>query len=190
MMMATLVFIVLVSQSISPLIINNHDAYANNILYVENQQIAESQAYTTLNERLTELSSSESKTSKQATPTVNADSLINDAKGLIGSPYVWGGTTPEGFDSSGFIHYVFKQNGITLSRTHREYWEEGESVSVPEPGDVVFFETYQPGPSHAGIYIGNNEFIHNSSSKGVIITSMDNPYWKPRYIGAKRYFKP
>jgi cell wall-associated NlpC family hydrolase len=185
MMKATLIFIILVSQNISQLTINDYDTHENKCLYMENPKI-----YTTLNTGLIEMKSLEKNDTKHTTRTVNPDSLISDAKGLLGSPYVWGGTTPEGFDSSGFIHYVFKQNGITISRTHREYWNEGESVSVPEPGDVVFFETYQPGPSHAGIYIGNNEFIHNSSSKGVIITSMDNPYWKPRYIGAKRYFLP
>lgn len=132
--------------------------------------------------------SSSSPGSSAGSESAGADALISDAKNLLGSSYVWGGTTPDGFDSSGFITYVFRQNGIKLSRTHREYWHEGESVSSPRRGDVVFFETYREGPSHAGIYLGNNEFIHNSSSQGVIITSMDNPYWSPKYIGAKRYF--
>ncbi|UTR13220.1 NlpC/P60 family protein [Salipaludibacillus sp. LMS25] len=153
--------------------------------------LAGQHTYTRLaNEASNPVSSSEDKNRSLSSAAVATDRLINDAKSLLGSPYVWGGTTPDGFDSSGFIHYVFRQNGIDLPRTHREYWDEGEPVSTPKRGDIVFFETYQPGPSHAGIYLGNNQFIHTSSSKGVIITSMDNPYWNPKYIGAKRYFQP
>ncbi|AOM84249.1 C40 family peptidase [Salisediminibacterium beveridgei] len=131
----------------------------------------------------TQSSSSSSNTSSSS----NVESLVSDAKQQIGAPYSWGGTTPSGFDSSGYIVYVFAQNGIDLSRTHREYYHEGTSVSSPSRGDVVFFQTYLDAPSHAGIYLGDNTFIHNSSSQGVIITSMDNSYWSPRYIGAKRY---
>lgn len=115
------------------------------------------------------------------------ESLINNAKSFIGTPYVWGGTTPKGFDSSGFIIYVFKQNGLTLPRTHSEYWHLGTPVNNRQKGDVVFFETYKQGPSHAGIYLGDGKFIHNSSTQGVIITRMDNSYWSPRYIGTKRF---
>jgi putative cell wall-binding protein len=115
-------------------------------------------------------------------------SLINTAKALQGVPYTYGGTTPSGFDCSGYINYVYKQHGIELPRTTRDIWNVGTKVSQPSIGDIVFFETYKPGPSHAGIYIGNNEFIHASSSRGVSITSMDNSYFKPRYLGAKRVF--
>ncbi|WNF37491.1 peptidoglycan-binding protein [Bacillaceae bacterium IKA-2] len=125
--------------------------------------------------------------SNETSNTSNVNQLIQGAEDLLGSSYVWGGTTPAGFDSSGFIVYVFKENGINLSRTHREYYHEGASVSTAQKGDVVFFETYLNEPSHAGIYLGNNTFIHNSSTQGVIITSMDNSYWSPKYIGAKRY---
>lgn len=124
-----------------------------------------------------------------ATQGVNAEALIQTAKQYTGVPYQWGGTSPsEGFDCSGFLHYVFAKHNITIPRTTASIYSAGTSVSSPERGDIVYFETYKKGPSHAGIYIGNGQFIHASSSKGITISSMDNPYWSPRYLGAKSYF--
>lgn len=115
-----------------------------------------------------------------------ADQLVKEAKKYLGVPYAWGGSSPNGFDCSGFLNYVFdKGSDINLPRTVSEIYKEGTKVSKPEVGDIVFFETYKPGASHAGIYIGNDQFIHSSSSKGVSITSMDNSYWSKRYLGAK-----
>lgn len=113
---------------------------------------------------------------------------IAEGKKVLGTPYKWGGTTPAGFDCSGFIGYTFKKAGKTLPRTTAEIYKQGKAVSKSnlQEGDFVYFQTYKKGPSHMGIYIGNNEFIHSSSSKGVSITSLDNSYWKKRYIGAKR----
>ena len=112
--------------------------------------------------------------------------MIAEASIHIGTPYVWGGTTPSGFDCSGFVQYVFAQQGISIPRTVATQWNAATAVSQPSVGDIVFFETYTNGPSHNGIYIGNNQFIHSGSSTGVTITSMDNSYWKARYLGAKR----
>jgi peptidoglycan endopeptidase LytE len=114
--------------------------------------------------------------------------LVADASELLGKPYVWGGETPEvGFDCSGLIVYLFQKQGISLPRTVAMIWNVGTPVSSPSVGDIVFFETRQSGPSHAGIYIGNRQFIHSGSSTGVTISNLDSSYWKARYLGAKRY---
>ncbi|KHF39121.1 C40 family peptidase [Halalkalibacter okhensis] len=117
--------------------------------------------------------------------TFNADALIAEARKYIGVPYVWGGSTPAGFDCSGFLNYVYMKQGIALPRTVATIWGATKLVSSPQKGDIVFFETISPGPSHAGIYIGNNQFIHAGSSTGVTIADRNNSYWKPRYLGAK-----
>lgn len=116
----------------------------------------------------------------------NTGALIDTAKSYLGVPYLWGGTTPKGFDCSGFLNHVFNIHGVSMPRTTAEIWNSGKDVATPEIGDIVFFTTYQPGPSHAGIYIGNNEFIHASSTSGVTVHSLSNSYFKPRYLGAKR----
>lgn len=113
--------------------------------------------------------------------------LIATASSFKGTPYVWGGTTPAGFDCSGFIQYVFNQYGKKLPRTTKELFNQGQSVSTLQAGDIVFFTTYRSGPSHAGIYIGDRQFIHSGSSNGVTHASLDSSYWSKRYLGAKRF---
>lgn len=118
-----------------------------------------------------------------------SDSLINNSKQYIGTPYVFGAKSPvKGFDCSGFSQYVFEKIGVTIPRTTREQYKIGESIGKEDliKGDLVFFETYRSGPSHLGIYIENNKFIHASTSRGVTISSLDESYWKSRYIGARR----
>lgn len=120
--------------------------------------------------------------------TTTAQKIITTAKKYIGVPYKWGGTSPSGFDCSGFVQYVFKAHGITLPRTSQQQYKVGTAVSKAnlKPGDLVFFNTSGSGVSHLGIYIGDNQFIHASTSKGVTITSLSNSYWSARYIGARR----
>lgn len=120
---------------------------------------------------------------------VTAQQIIATAKKYIGVPYLWGGMTPAGFDCSGYVQYVFKAHGISLPRTSKQQWAVGTSVSKAQlqPGDLVFFQnTYTTGVSHLGIYIGDGQFIHASSSQGVTISRLDNSYWISHYLGAKR----
>ena len=116
------------------------------------------------------------------------DQAVNLAYDYLGVPYVWGGTSPKGFDCSGFTQYVYKQLGITLNRTAAQQLKNGTSVTNLQTGDLVFFtNTYatSAAASHVGIYIGNNQFIH-AANGGVKITSLDHEYYAPRYIGARR----
>jgi D-gamma-glutamyl-meso-diaminopimelic acid endopeptidase CwlS/peptidoglycan endopeptidase LytE len=116
------------------------------------------------------------------------DTLITEAKKYIGVPYVWGGTTTTGFDCSGYLHFVYQKVGISIPRTVATIWKATTPIASPKIGDLVFFETYSAGPSHAGIYLGNNQFIHASSSKGVTISDLNDTYWKPRYLGVRTPF--
>lgn len=115
--------------------------------------------------------------------TSSSSGITGTAKQYIGSPYVWGGESPSGFDCSGFINYVYEKHGESIPRTVSGMYSASSKVSSPSPGDVVFFDT-RGGPSHAGIYVGNNEFIHSGSSTGVTTSSLDSSYWGPRYMGA------
>lgn len=116
--------------------------------------------------------------------------LTSTAHSYLGTPYLMGGTTRRAIDCSAFTQNVFSAHGIKLPRTADVQYNVGTKVpkGQEQPGDLVFFETYLPGPSHVGIYLGNGKFIHASSSRGVTITPLNSYYFGPRYLGAKRVF--
>ncbi len=118
----------------------------------------------------------------------NVNKVVSTGKKFIGTPYRSGGTTPKGFDCSGFVGYTYKKAvGKKLSRTSASMYKQGQKVakSKLKKGDLVFFNTSGKGVSHVAIYIGSNKVIH-SVSKGVKIDSLSSSYWKKRYVGAKR----
>jgi len=134
-------------------------------------------------------SNSNSGSSSSSNAGYNVNKLISTAKGLNGTPYVWGGSSTSGFDCSGFIHYTFKNAGKDLGRLSSDgYYNRSQHVNKPQEGDLVFFAgTYRSGISHLGIYLGNNEFIH-AGSNGVEISNLDNPYWKKHFDSYKRFY--
>jgi len=119
-----------------------------------------------------------------------ANEIIRTAKNYLGTRYLWGGTTPRGFDCSGFMLYVFTQHGIHLNRSSREQVRNGFPVTRTEliPGDLLFFGSGNH-INHVGMYIGNNEYIHSSSNLtgGVIITNLNTCHYSARsFITARR----
>ncbi|WP_285396589.1 peptidoglycan endopeptidase [Lysinibacillus sp. fls2-241-R2A-57] len=130
-------------------------------------------------------------TSKE--PTANGQAVykktIEVANTLVGTPYVYGGITPEGLDCSGFIYYAFNQGGLKIGRDSSEGYFNGNTTQVNNPvaGDLVFFEnTYKNGISHMGIYLGDNKFIH-SGSDGVEVSDVTYSYWSQRLVSYKRF---
>ena len=121
-----------------------------------------------------------------------AGDVIRNAMGALGVPYRRGGTSAEtGFDCSGFVRSMYQQTvGLMLPRTAAEQAAGTASIDKTDlrPGDLVFFETYCPGPSHVGIYLGGGNFIHASSSRGVCVSNLSDSYYKSRYLGARRFF--
>ena len=124
-------------------------------------------------------------------PQKQVPSIIKTAKQYIGTPYKFGGNTPKGFDCSGYLQYVFNKHKYTLPRSADTQYNIGKNITkaMLREGDLVFFSTYEKGPSHCGIYLGHNKFIHASSSKGIRIDELTDAYWQPRYLGAKRITK-
>ena len=123
------------------------------------------------------------------TASATGERAVQLALQFLGVPYVWGGATPAGFDCSGLVMYVYAQLGIPL--THYSGAQFHEGVAVPpnelEPGDIVFFDASANGPQHEGLYIGNGEFVQAPHSGDVVkISSLDDPQYALRYVGAVR----
>lgn len=123
--------------------------------------------------------------------TTTGSGVVNFALGYQGAPYRYGGSSPAGFDCSGFVSYVYRSTlKLELPRSAEGMYSRGQSVEQSElqPGDLVFFNTLGRSLSHVGIYIGNGQFVHATSSgtKRVMVSALVESYWSKRYNGAKR----
>ena len=141
----------------------------------------------------TKPSSSSSSNSGSTSVSSSASSVIAYAKTLLGKPYVWGAQGPNSFDCSGFTYYVFKNKaGIVLPRTSSAQSKYGTSVSWSnlKAGDLMFFDTNGANNgqvSHVGLYIGNGQMIHASSSqRKIVITGVNTSYYKNAFVNARR----
>jgi len=113
--------------------------------------------------------------------------IISIAKRFLGRPYSYGANGPSSFDCSGFVRYIYSLYGVDLPRVASDQARAGQKVSPSVPGDLVFFSDRKDGYiTHVGIYVGNNSFIHAASFQGVTITSLDDSWYKARYVGACR----
>lgn len=121
---------------------------------------------------------------------VSSPTIVSTAYKYMGTPYVWAGTSPSGFDCSGFVYYVFNENGITTNRTAALLYQNGVAVdrSDLQAGDIIcFYNGSYSYIGHVGIYIGDNQFIHASSADGkVTIDSLESSYYNSHYYGARR----
>jgi cell wall-associated NlpC family hydrolase len=112
------------------------------------------------------------------------------AQQYVGSRYAWGGSSPAGFDCTGFVMWVYGQFGVQLPHNESGQLNSGAAVSSDDlqPGDVlVFANTYRPGLSHTGIYLGDGRFVHAvDEAHGVMVSQLWDSYWGPRLVGASR----
>ena len=121
-----------------------------------------------------------------------AAQVVETALSFLGYPYVYGGSSPKGFDCSGFTSYLYKQFGYSLNRTCSGQLDNGSPVAMSElqPGDLVIFKKYASSAgraSHVGIYIGGGEFVHASTAKvGVIISKLSDAYYTTGFVGGRR----
>jgi len=116
--------------------------------------------------------------------------VANLAHEYVGSRYRWGGTSPAGFDCTGFVQFVYRQFGLNLPHNEAGQLASGQRVSADElePGDVlVFANTYRRGLSHVGIYVGEGQFVHAADERhGVTVSNLWDGYWSTRLVGASR----
>lgn len=123
--------------------------------------------------------------------SANGNAIAQYALQFVGYPYVYGGSSPSGFDCSGFVRYVCSQKGYSVNRIASAQMDNGTPVSYSQlqPGDLVFFNNGNSSKraTHVGIYIGNGQFVHASTSTtGVIISDMNSAYYTTGFVGARR----
>jgi len=120
---------------------------------------------------------------------IDRDAVLLDVVSYLGTPYLYGGATKNGFDCSGFTSTVYRDAmQISIPRTARDQYRTGSSVDGDglQFGDLVFFNTTGAGASHVGIYLEDDLFAHSSVSYGVTISSLESTYYRKRFLGAKR----
>jgi len=123
---------------------------------------------------------------------IDRKKLLEDARVFKGGRYVWGGTSPQGFDCSGYVQYLYKKHHINLPRTALAQSKRGEPIDINhlQKGDLLFFLTDKKRGipiTHVGIYLGNGKFIHAASrKKGIIISPIDHGYYAKKFVSARR----
>jgi cell wall-associated NlpC family hydrolase len=122
----------------------------------------------------------------------DAYALAGTALSFRGVPYRNGGADPSGFDCSGLVWFVFARHGVSVPRSVVDQFRAGTEVSGSLlPGDLVFFSTVSSGPSHVGILVGGDEFVHAPTSAGTVrVERLSGAYWAGRYLGARRLISP
>ena len=126
---------------------------------------------------------------RAAEPITIQPAVVSLALSLRGIPYRNGGSDLAGFDCSGFVQWVFAQQGLALPRDVKQQYRVGRDIDTDDvrAGDLVFFETVSPGASHVGIALGGGEFVHAPSSRGVVrVERYTSGYWADRWVGARR----
>lgn len=123
----------------------------------------------------------------------HVNKILKTAKSYLGTPYKYGGITTTGFDCSGLVYVSFKEMNMELPRRSSDQAEYGKEITIENVkiGDLIFFNTSGNSISHVGIvesinHNGSINFVHSSTSKGVIISSLDENYWKTRFVKAVR----
>lgn len=170
--------------------VNGKSGYIAEGLLADSKQETSRSAITRENKKQQEDLNTQTTTEENTTePTTNktGNAVVAYAQQFLGCRYVYGGTTTNGFDCSGFTQFVYKHFGVTLNRTAAGQYSNGRAVTTLKAGDLVMFG--KSGINHVGIYIGGNKFIHAANpSRGVTTDTLASGYYKINYVGARRIF--
>ena len=171
-----------------------HTITAANRLQLVNSDLLNEQEFTNTLAELTDIDSERPVDLAKSLEDNNAgaNKIKKIAYSFLGAHYRFGGSSRTALDCSSFTQQVFREQKVSLPRTAREQFHVGNEVRQGDlqKGDLVFFQTYAPFPSHVGIYLGNRKMIHASSrDRRVVVSTMDTPYYTSRYLGARRIVK-